>query len=208
MLEVEILQKIHSSEDFVVAELKKVQTLYALKREIRYGHTRQQEQHTESVAEHIYAIHCLIDYFLPLEDTDGTWSTNRIHTMAQYHDIDEIETGDTIAFVKSQKQERDEHPAREKVVKQLPQTLQRTITQVLDEYEAQETHEAKFVKAIDKIEPVFHMYDANGKAWLHSMKATEEMHRKVRCKHLEGFPVLTRFNEVMMNQYKKEGYFC
>jgi hypothetical protein len=66
----EIRQKLLASDEFVIAELQKVQTLYALKRVIRYNHTREHDVHTESVAEHVFGMHCLVEYFLPLEDLD------------------------------------------------------------------------------------------------------------------------------------------
>ena len=66
----ETRQKIFDSNDFVISELKKIQILYELKRIIRYDHKRNHEEHTESDAEHIFGMHCLIDFFLPLEDNE------------------------------------------------------------------------------------------------------------------------------------------
>jgi 5'-deoxynucleotidase YfbR-like HD superfamily hydrolase len=86
----ETRKQIMESDDFVLSEVKKLQTLYELKNVIRYGRERVHEGDTESVAEHLYAIHSLIDYFLPIEDTGVSWDTLKIHQLAQYHDIDEI----------------------------------------------------------------------------------------------------------------------
>ena len=131
----EIRQKLLASDEFVIAELQKVQTLYALKRVIRYNHTREHEEHTESVAEHVFGMHCLGDYFLPLEDLEGEWQRSKIHSMIQYHDIDEIITGDTIGYLKSEQAHLGERLMQEKVIVTLPEIMQQYVREVTDEYE-------------------------------------------------------------------------
>lgn len=159
------------------------------------------------MAEHIYALHCLIDYFLPLENPEGNWNAHRIHLMAQYYDIDEIETGDKISFKKTQEDRDNEKLALETVIKKLPEHIQSNVSKLLSEYGEQESYEARFVKALDKLEPVFHMYDDNGSAWLKSVKATRQMHMDTKEKYLEGFPILQRVSQVMGDHYEKEGFY-
>lgn len=210
MTPAEIREKILSDSKFVISELKKVQVLYKLKKIIRYNHERTTESHTESVAEHIFALHNLIDYFLPLEDKKEEWDKLKIHEIAQYHDIDEIETGDTIAFQKIGKIEEFKNTEQESarnVVRQIPVLMQKHVNELLLEYYQQETVESRFLKAIDKIEPVFHMYCDNGKKWLKEVKGTRDMHEKTKIKYVEAFPVLKRFNEVMADQYEKEDFY-
>ncbi len=200
-------QDLLKSDELVISELKKVQVLYELKKVIRYDHTREQEDHTESDAEHIFGIHCLIDYFLPLEDIESKWNCDKIRTMAQYHDIDEIETGDEIGYRKTEADHANERTAAETVIKKLPETMQVFVGEALDEYKAMQTPEAKFVKALDKIEPVFHLYNHTGKNTLAELKTTKEQHDRVKYPHVNDFPIIKRFADVMTTQFEREGFY-
>ena len=203
----ETRNRILEDEDFVISELQKVQTLYELKKVIRYNHTRQNEQHTESVAEHIFGMHCLIDYFLPLENDNNGWDSEKIRVMAQYHDIDEVITGDIVGYKKSISEQAQERTASEEVINRLPELLQEKVRLVLDEYELKATPEAKFVKAIDKIEPVFHLYNKTGKDTLSYLKTTKNQHDRIKYPYVNGFPIIKRFVDVMTLQFEKEGFY-
>ena len=52
--------------EVIMEDLKRLQYLYGLKKEIRYAQTRTQDDSTESVAEHIYGMHICGVYFLAL----------------------------------------------------------------------------------------------------------------------------------------------
>ncbi len=202
-----IKQKLFDSEEFVITELKRVQTLYGLKQVIRYDHTREEEEYTESVAEHIFGMHCLADYFLPLEDDSEAWNRNKIRTMIQYHDIDELVTGDIVGYLKTPSEVVQERAAAEQIVARLPAIMQEAIKSALDEYESNLTSEARFVKAIDKIEPVFHLYNEIGKRTMADLKTTKEQHDRIKYPHVENFPVIKRFVEVMTEQFQREGFY-
>lgn len=201
------VSKIMDSDEFVLSEVQKLKVLYGLKKEIRYGYERIYEHHTESVAEHIYALHCLIDYFLPLEDTEGKWDKLKIHQMAQYHDIDEIETGDIVGYKKTQQEKDYERKAAEIVISNLPETLKVLSRELLDEFDALQSTEARFVKALDKFEPIFEMYSEAGKKWLHENKITREVHNNFKYPYVKGFPIIYRFEQVMADIYEKEGFY-
>ena len=198
---------IFESEDFVISELKKMQTLFQLKKEIRYAQTRTSEADTESVAEHIYGMHCLMDYFQPLENEKANWDQARIRLMIQYHDIDEIETGDTIGYLKSVTDHKNERNAAELVIEKLPETTKKRIRETLNEYERQETPESRFVKALDKIEPIFHLYNEAGKRTLVKNKTTKDQSDRIKFPHMQDFPIIKRFTEVMTVQFEKEDFY-
>lgn len=203
----EIKEKIFESDDFVISELQKMQILYGLKKEIRYAQTRTSESDTESVAEHIYGMHCLMDYFQLLEDSKGEWDQARIRTMIQYHDIDEIETGDVVGYLKSKSDQDKERDAAESVIKKIPEVMRDTIQKGLNEYRLQKTTESQFVKALDKIEPVFHLYNEEGKAAMARLETTKVQHDRIKFPYIQKFPVILRFAEVMTETFAKEGFY-
>lgn len=115
----ETRRQIMEDDAFVLAEVARLQALYALKHEIRYARQRP-EADTESVAEHIFGMLILIEYFLPLEDEAGDWRSEDIRRMALFHDIDEIETGDMLGYLKTDADRAREEGATLRVIARLP----------------------------------------------------------------------------------------
>ncbi|MFT7645119.1 MAG: hypothetical protein ACI9BF_000790 [Candidatus Paceibacteria bacterium] len=81
------------------------------------------------------------------------------------------------------------------------------IESLLKEYEELKTIEAKFVKAIDRQEPNFHMYDAAGREFLHKAKSTREIHANYKGDFTKAFPIMARYEEVLEEQYEKGGFY-
>ena len=204
----ETRQTILESDEFVLAEFKKLQTLFLMKQVIRYHHTREEVVDTESVAEHVYGMFVIAEYFLPLEDTEEEWDQNAIRRMIIFHDIDEIETGDTIGYLKTATDREQEFVAQQRVIDKIPPSLQNPVTEALSEYETRESREARFVKAVDKLEPIFHLFNHNGKQILAGNQTTLEQHQSIKDPYMTDFPYLKRFNEVMTDTMQKEQFFA
>jgi len=196
-----------TSDEFVIEEARKLQTLYKLKQEIRYGHERVTETHTESVAEHIYALHCLADYFLPLEDTNNVLDRLKVHQMIQYHDIGEIETGDIVAYKKTKEDYIEEVFAAKRVIAKLPESIQKKTLNLLDEFDEQKTIESKFARGIDKFESLIHCFNDTGKQTLLTNKFTREKRVSYVDNSLRDFPLMNRFEEVLDKLFKDDGYY-
>lgn len=199
--------RILESDDFVFDEFRRLQVLYGLKNTIRYHHTRTEEIVTESVADHVYAMHALIAYFHSLEDLDQTWNHEKIWFMCQFHDIDEIETGDIIGYMKTEAERRREAEAQQRIVMQLPYAMRIRVADALKEYEEHRSPEAQFVRAIDKVEPLFHLYNENGEQICQLNKTTYEQNRSIKDQYVEAFPYVKRTNEVMSRRMQEEGFF-
>lgn len=204
---VETRQRILEDDDFVLEETKKLQVLFNLKQVLRYHLQREEELETESVADHIYAMHVLADYFLPLEDKQSRWDRQNITTLIQYHDIDEILTGDTISYLKTDAQRAAEASAAEKVAAQIPVFLQQKAMRAITEYENLSTPEARFVKAIDRLEPAFHLYRGSGKNICHFHKVTQVNHSRIKDPYTNSFLYIHRFNKVLEKAMQNEGFF-
>ena len=72
------MQLIDYNREKVLADLNRLQYLYRLKEVIRYDEERTEIDTSESVAEHVYGMFILTEYFLPLEDPDKQLSKERI----------------------------------------------------------------------------------------------------------------------------------
>jgi len=191
----------------ILEEVAKIQYLYKLKYEIRYDLTREETLSTESVAEHIYGMFILAHYFLPLEDPESTWNRQRIYEMILWHDIDEIETGDIMGYKKTELDRANERIASQKVIEKMPEILQASVTAYLHEYEARETIESRFVKAIDKMECDFHILNENGKKIQRHNNTTLDEHLRIKEPYLKDFPIIKKFGQVMTDEMVKREFF-
>jgi 5'-deoxynucleotidase YfbR-like HD superfamily hydrolase len=195
------------TKEFVLSEVAKLQYLYKLKTEIRYDQVRDDEGITESVAEHIYGMHVLALYFLPLIDPDRELKRDRVYEMITLHDIDEIETGDVIGYLKSEADRSNEAIMAKKVVASTPLHMQADLLSTIDEYEKQESIESRFVKAIDKFEPLVHLYNTSGKQIVTEAKSTATNSSSIREKYLEHFPIMFSYYKVIHQAMIEEGFF-
>lgn len=203
----ETKQKILTDDEFVLSEIQRVRYLYRLKKEIRYAQERHSDFDTESVAEHIYGMHVLSNYFLPLEKGDHKVDELNILKMITWHDIDEVETGDTISDNKTEEHERAALEAIPVVIGNMPSHLQGEVKEILDEYQAQKTFEARYVKAVDKCEPLFEIWEESYKDIMHKNLNTLENHINRKIKYVKDFPCIKRFMEVATDRLHKEGFF-
>ena len=89
----------------------------------------------------------------------------------------------------------------------IPQSMTIDIRALVEEYAMQETPEARFIKAIDKIEPVFELFDKYGKQIVHTNKTTYEQMNNEKSPYITDYPVITQFISVMMEIMVEQGYF-
>lgn len=203
----EIRKRILEDDAFVMSEVQKLRYIYKLKKEIRYAQKREEVLDTESVAEHIFGMHVLANYFLPLEDTKGEWDKLKILEMITWHDIDEIETGDILYHRKTDKDREEAEAILPKVISGFPDSIHRFTTELLTEYETRKTPESKFVKAIDVVEPLIEVRTESYKTIMHSNGITLKNHWGSKRRHAENFPYILRFMEVVTDHLDANGFF-
>lgn len=203
----EIQQKILTDDAFVLEEVKKLQYLYGLKDEIRYELSRHPDDYSESVAEHVYSMHIVSDYFLKLEDSDNQMNHLAIKTMITWHDMDELETGDKISWKKTPDDIANELTAWKSAVVKIPEILQTDVSILVEQYENKQTSEACFVKAVDKLEPLLHLFTPKGKKWIADSGLTFSLSEKVKVQHIKPFPFMNRFMVVLHSEMLKQGHF-
>ena len=195
-----------STED-VLAEVKKLQYLFQLKRVIRYEEERSATDSTESVAEHVYGLLLLARYFLPLESQAGDLDEQAVSTMILWHDIDEIETGDVLGYKKTSADVAREEAAITTVLSNAPDVLEAEMQTALSTYRTQASREARFVKAVDKFEPLVHLYTERGKALIHRNGSTAKESLAMKTPYLDDFPYIKHFCLTLHTVMEDEGYF-
>lgn len=203
----EIREKILTDDEFVEDEFRKLQYFYGLQRVIRNNFKRTEDIETESVAEHIYAMGILANYFSKLENSNGDLDMSKVYNLILWHDIEEIETGDIIGYLKTPEDRAREDAATAIVISKMPILIQEEIKLLLVEYKQQSTPESQFVKAIDKIDPVFYLLNENGKKQFSVHSVTESDYNHHKKVHIEKYPYMFRFFQMATKKFREGGYF-
>lgn len=183
-----------SSAEHILSEMERLRVLYTLKHTLRYKSSRDHSVHSESVAEHLYAMNVLVQYFLPLEDPFGLLDRVRVHELILFHELGEIETGDILFNEKTEDHRAEERRAAERVAKTLPESMCGIALERLREFDECRTAEAVFADAIDKIEPIFEMYDETRELpQFKRLHVTRDMAVNGKRSATETFPYMRRF---------------
>lgn len=119
----------------------------------------------ENDAEHAW--HMAVMAYLLREYADTPVDISRVMLMCLLHDVVEIDAGDTYAYDTQglQTQKAREDAAKERIFSLLPDDQKADLTAVFDEFEANETPEAKFAHAMDNFQPLLLNHSNGGSDW-------------------------------------------
>ena len=115
----------------------------------------------ENDAEHAW--HMAIMVYLLKEYANEDFDTARAMMMALIHDIVEIDAGDTYAYDEAalETQKERERLAADRIFGMLPEDQRDELRGLFEEFEAGESPEARFAKAMDNFQPLL-LNNANG----------------------------------------------
>ena len=125
-------------------------------------HCTTSKRRVESVAEHSWRISLMA--FL-LKDEFPEVDTGRVVSMCLIHDLGECFTGDIPTFIKSDSDRKTEDDLLNDWVKSLPEEVSKSMSDLYDEMEKQETPEAKLYKALDKLEALIQHNESPIDTW-------------------------------------------
>ena len=100
--------------------------------------------------------------------------------MVLIHDIVEIDAGDTYAYdaAGNESKRQREVKAAERIFHLLPEDQALYLRQLWEEFEAQDTPEARFANTLDKIQPILQNDATGGISWReHGVKESQIMKR-------------------------------
>ncbi|MBR5980081.1 MAG: HD domain-containing protein [Oscillospiraceae bacterium] len=142
------------------------------------GHGR-----NENDAEHAW--HMAIMAYLFREYSNEPIDISRVMLMCLIHDLVEIDAGDTYAYdpaLKATQKEREEK-AKERIFSILPEDQKKEFTALFDEFEARETADARFARAMDNFQPLLLNNDNGGNDWReHGVDAKSVYARQIKTK--------------------------
>lgn len=161
----------------------------------------------ENSAEHSWQLALLAFSLAP--HADPGIDLNRTIRMLLVHDIGEIDTGDTMAFVEGGWEERKaaELAAVKRIFGLLPDAQAAELLALWREFEAGETHEARFANAIDRAMPVLLNLANDGQSWRENGIGYERVVARVRAPIEAGCPALWRHIDAQLQDASQRGWF-
>ncbi len=136
-----------------------------LKSVLRRTRVKSAEGRLENSAEHSW--HVALMAILMEEHANEPVDVARVVKMLLLHDIVEIDAGDTFVYdaVASAEQEEKELAAAKRLFGMLPEEQGRALFELWLEFEAAESADAKFAKALDRLIPMLLNYHNDGQSW-------------------------------------------
>jgi len=179
--------------------IKQIHSLSAVERRIILASGR-----SENVAEHSW--HLAMMAWLLAPYYERKLDSEKILKLALMHDLVEIIAGDTFAFGDRIGQKEREDEAAEQLFAQLPRQQREEFSKLWEEYKEDKTKEARFVRALDKLQPGITNILYRGRGWK-QFKVSKDM-AKVHKKFIESRgPMLKEAVARVWNQAIQEKLF-
>jgi putative hydrolase of HD superfamily len=130
--------------------------------------------------------------------------------MLLVHDIGEIDAGDKFVFAQDGCEERKavELRAVERISALAPQTIATYLLDMWKEFDAGETQDARFAKAIDRSMPVLLNLSNGGGSWLENGITYERVCARVGSEIEAGCPELWNYVKQQLEAAKQKGFFA
>jgi len=166
------------------------------------------EDRYENTAEHswqiaLFALSLAQTLELPID-------VSRTVAMLLVHDIGEIDAGDKFVFAQDGWEERKvaELRAVERITGLAPEVAAGYLLSLWKEFDAGETQEACFAKAIDRCMPVLLNLNNGGGSWLENGVNYERVVERVGPEIENGCPELWAYMKVKLEEARRKGFFA
>jgi len=158
----------------------------------------------ENDAEHSW--HLALMTIVLAEHSDKSIDILKVVKMVLIHDIVEIDAGDTFIYdlQKNHNNADEERLAANRIFGLLPKRQADEMIAIWEEFEAGETPEAKFAKAMDRMEPLLQNTSNNGGTWKEFDVKYEKVYEK-KSVIKEGSEVLWQYAEGLLEESVAKG---
>ena len=157
----------------------------------------------ENDAEHAW--HMAIMSYLLKEHANAKIDIAKTMMMCLIHDIVEIDAGDTYAYdtesLKTQKARED--LAKERIYSILPDDQKIELTNLFDEFEANETPEARFAHAMDNFQPLLLNNSNDGGDWKEHQVTAEKVYGRQSKTKLGSEVIYEVTDQILQNHINK-----
>ena len=158
----------------------------------------------ENDAEHAW--HMAIMAYLLKEYANEPIDISRVMIMCLIHDIVEIDAGDTYAYdsagLATQKERED--AAKERIFSLLPDDQKAELIALFDEFEENNTPEAKFAHSMDNLQPLMLNDSNDGGDWREHQVTREQVYGR-QSRTREGSERLYELTDMVLKKHIEKG---
>jgi len=158
----------------------------------------------ENDAEHAW--HMAIMAYLLKEYANESIDISRVMIMCLIHDIVEIDAGDTYAYdsagLATQKERED--AAKERIFSLLPDDQKTELIALFDEFEENNTPEAKFAHSMDNLQPLMLNDSNDGGDWREHQVTREQVYGR-QSRTREGSERLYELTDMVLKKHIEKG---
>lgn len=161
-------------------------------------------ERNENDAEHSW--HLALMAIVLAEHANEPVDILKVVKMVLIHDIVEIDAGDTFIYdtQKSHTNTEEERLAANRIFGLLPEEQARELITIWEEFEAGETREARFAKAMDRLEPLLQNSSNNGGTWNEPGVNYEKVYAKKSAIN-KGSATIWEYAEGLINEGVEKG---
>lgn len=183
-----------------VAFIKEIDKLKYIQRKTKLFNS----DRPENDAEHSW--HLAMMTIVLAEHSDKPIDVLKVVKMVLIHDIVEIDAGDTFIYntTKSHTNTEEELLAAKRIFGLLPKEQAEEFIAVWEEFEAGETDEAKFAKAMDRFEPLLQNTSNNGGTWAEFNVPYQKVYDKKKAIK-QGSKSIWSYAENLINESVEKG---
>ena len=131
----------------------------------------------------------------------------RVTAMVLLHDVVEIDAGDLFAYAdagQQARQEKAERAAADRIFGLLPPDLGGTFRDLWDEFEERRTPEARFARALDRLQPMLANLNTGGGTWAEHGITADQVLAKVQLIE-DGSASLGRYARDLVDRSVADG---
>ncbi|WP_339865869.1 HD domain-containing protein [uncultured Algoriphagus sp.] len=183
-----------------VAFIKEIDKLKYIQRKTKLFNS----DRPENDAEHSW--HLAMMTIVLAEHSDKPIDLLKVVKMVLIHDIVEIDAGDTFIYdsTKNHTNTEEELLAAKRIFGLLPKEQAEEFIAVWEEFEAGETDEAKFAKAMDRFEPLLQNTSNNGGTWAEFDVPYQKVYDKKKAIK-QGSEAIWSYAENLINESVEKG---
>lgn len=157
----------------------------------------------ENDAEHAW--HMAVMSYILKEYANEKIDIARTMIMCLIHDIVEIDAGDTYAYDDEAKKTQSdrEQKAKNRIFSILPDEQASEMKAIFDEFEANETAEARFAHAMDNIQPILLNNSNSGSDWKEHSVSAEKVYKRQEKTKLGSEKIFDLADKIIKMNVKK-----
>ena len=179
--------------------IKEIDKIKYIQRKTRLFHSNRQENDAE------HSWHLAMMALILSEHSNEEIDILKVVKMVLIHDIVEIDSGDIFIYDSTQNHNNTEEElkAAKRIFGLLPKEQADELISIWLEFEEGKTKEAKFAKAMDRLEPIMQNASNNGGTWSEYNVDSQNVYHKTQPIQ-NGSAVLWNYSKELINTYYQD----